>query len=302
MSDSKKIPSPAGVTLAPPPSLEEKHLRIHGTNSADFGPLEAFVPHAAEYQCPDPHAPALVLVPGLGMDGLGFLRQLSLGPHAHLHFFQMPNNPIAGEAGLLAFGRYVEEYILAHKLEQHPGGVILGGCSMGGAISLAIALRGRVKLRGLVLLGTFGSCQHLPRWQRIAAPLAWIMPLRIGRKVFWHITSRSRMFGQISPDEASWLVSCKIERSQRYFAHAVKHLTTQEQIAAAKSLSLPTLVLHGTDDRVLPHAAGVELAEAIPGAHFVTVKDAGHAVFFTDHETTNQAIAAFIQKLPKPSV
>jgi len=79
--------------LAPLPSLEETHLRLHAGQSPEFGSLEAFVPGAAPYQCADPNLPALVLVPGLGMDGLGFLRQLALGPHAHLHFFRPPTTP-----------------------------------------------------------------------------------------------------------------------------------------------------------------------------------------------------------------
>ena len=287
--------------LAPAPSLEEKHLRLEGVDTNAFGRLESLVPDSAPYRCDDPNAPALVLVPGLGMDGLGFLRQLPLGPHAHLHFFQTPNEPITDEKGLYQFGRYVEEYILARKLDQRPGGVILGGCSMGGAISLAVALRGRVKLRGLVLLGTFGSCRHLPKWQRVAAPLAWWVPLKTGRKFFWHVVARSKFFGAISRDEASWLISCKIERNQKYFAHAVMALTTQEQVQASRGIDIPTLVVHGTEDYVLPHAAGVELAQNIPGAHFVTVDKSGHAVFFTDHEITNREIVGLIQRVKRSS-
>jgi len=154
----------------------------------------------------------------------------------------------------MGFGRYVEEYILHHKLDQHPGGVVLGGCSMGGAISLAVALRGRIKLRGLVLIGTFGSCRHLPRWQRVCAPLRGSFRCAWAARVL-ACGARSRLFGHITPPEADWLISCRIDRTQRYFASAVKALTTQEQIAAAKELRVPTLVLHGTRDRVLPHAA-----------------------------------------------
>ena len=285
------------VPLAPLPTLEERHLTPRVFESAEFGKLEAFVPTHSDYHCQDPVAPALVLIPGLGMDAIGFLRQLSLAPYAHIHLFQTPNNPVTSEPGMMGFGRYVEEYILSHKLDQHPGGVVLGGCSMGGAISLAVALRGRVKLRGLVLIGTFGSCQHLAKWKRVCAPLAWLIPMRAGRRVFWYVVSRSKLFGNIQPAEADWLISCKLPRTQRYFAAAVKALTTQEQIAAARSLNIPTLVLHGTDDRVLPYVAGQELAQNIPGAQLVTLEDAGHALFFTHHQRTNAAIAAFLKTL-----
>jgi pimeloyl-ACP methyl ester carboxylesterase len=287
-----------GVQLPPPPSLEESHLRTAAVNVPPWGALEAFVPAHAPYVCDDPNAPALVLVPGLGMDGLGFLRQLPLGAFAHLHFVQVPNDPAIGECGLHCFARYVEDYIIAQKLDQHRGGVVLGGASMGGAMSLAIATRGRVKLRGLLLIGTFGSCQHLPRWQRAAAPLAHIIPFGMLRKLGWIVLGRTRLFGRLKTSESRWLISCRLPRNRKYFGHAVAALTRQEQISDAARLALPTLVLHGTRDNVLPFAAGEELARTIPNARFHVVKDSGHALFFTDHEEVNTAIARFLLDLP----
>lgn len=39
---------------------------------------------------------------------------------------------------------------------------------------------------------------------------------------------------------------------------------------------LPTLVLHGTADPLFPSAHGRTLAEAIPGARLIELKDVGH--------------------------
>jgi pimeloyl-ACP methyl ester carboxylesterase len=56
--------------------------------------------------------------------------------------------------------------------------------------------------------------------------------------------------------------------------------------------------MHGTDDHVLPHAAGQELAETIPGAKLVTLEGASHALFFLNHEAVNAAVAEFLRGLP----
>jgi pimeloyl-ACP methyl ester carboxylesterase len=295
-SQPNGTPRTPGVKLASPPTLDEAHFRTRKVRTEN-GIVEALLPVTAEFRCKREKAPSLVLIPGLGMDALGFVRQLQLGPHAHLHFVQTPNEPARGEEGLHVYARYVEDYILERKLDRRRGGLILGGCSMGGALSIAIALRGRVKLRGLVLIGTFGSSKHLPAWQRFCAPLAWVLPMGLARQAAWQMVARSRMFGTVTPLEASWLVSNKARRNQRYFGTAVKVLTQMDQIEAARKLKLPTIVLHGTRDIVLPHAAGVELAETIPGARLVTIHDSGHALFFTDYEQVNSAIAEFITGL-----
>lgn len=289
------------VTLPPVPLLDHKELQIRAVHAEGHGPLHALIPQNGVYVPKDPHAPALVMVPGLGMDGLGFIRQLPLGAVSELHLFQTPNEPVSGEEGLGQFASHVEAYIKAARLEQRPGGVILSGCSMGGAVSLCTAIRGRVKLRGLILLGTFGNCAHLHWWQRLFAPAIRIQPLGLGRKVARHVIARTHYFGKIKSDEADWLVDSKLERTRDYFTRAVMALTRQNQIEAAKKLNIPTLIAHGGKDYVLPYAAGKELHAAIPNSRLVTLEESGHALFFTDHDVVNTAMAEFIVSLSAQS-
>ena len=43
-----------------------------------------------------------------------------------------------------------------------------------------------------------------------------------------------------------------------------------------KSVSVPTLVVHGTEDVLVPFACGEDTARRIPKARFVPVKGMGH--------------------------
>ena len=43
-------------------------------------------------------------------------------------------------------------------------------------------------------------------------------------------------------------------------------------------VSIPTLVIHGTEDPILPYAHGVALAETIPDAELLTLEKAGHEI------------------------
>ena len=57
-------------------------------------------------------------------------------------------------------------------------------------------------------------------------------------------------------------------------AAAVAIATSRKQLL--RKINLPTLVIHGTEDPLLPHDHGVALAEAIPGARFESIKGMGH--------------------------
>ena len=45
---------------------------------------------------------------------------------------------------------------------------------------------------------------------------------------------------------------------------------------ALKAVSVPTLVIHGADDPLLPLEHGKDTADAIPGARLLVIKDLGH--------------------------
>jgi pimeloyl-ACP methyl ester carboxylesterase len=45
-----------------------------------------------------------------------------------------------------------------------------------------------------------------------------------------------------------------------------------------RTVSVPTLVVHGTDDSLIPPEAGRQTAELIPGAKFRLVEGMGHDI------------------------
>jgi len=291
--DSTQTPT---FTLPSVPPLDRALIRTEAVTTPGGNVLEALVPVQPAYRCYDPYAPVLLLLPGMGLDGTGLIRQLQLGGMAHVYLFQMPNYPARDEAGLAQYARHVEDYILQKKLDQRPGGLILGGNSMGGAISLLIANRGNAKLRGLALVGTFGHAKHLPVYQRLAAPLAWVLPMNFGHVVVCRTAGVLRLFKQ-SPQEWKWIAHPGIWRTNGFYGRAVKSLTTLDLLDGARKLDVPTVVIHGKRDGVLRHAAGVELSEIIPNAKLVSLDDAGHNLFFTHANAVNHALAGFIASL-----
>lgn len=59
-------------------------------------------------------------------------------------------------------------------------------------------------------------------------------------------------------------------------------------------LRVPTLVLHGTDDRVVPAANAQRLAAAVPGALLQLIPGTGHVFFQEQPEAFNAAVERFL--------
>jgi pimeloyl-ACP methyl ester carboxylesterase len=53
-------------------------------------------------------------------------------------------------------------------------------------------------------------------------------------------------------------------------------MTQPDRRKALASVTVPTLVIHGTDDPVVPVEAGRDTAGAIPGARLMLIEGMGH--------------------------
>jgi pimeloyl-ACP methyl ester carboxylesterase/predicted glycosyltransferase len=67
------------------------------------------------------------------------------------------------------------------------------------------------------------------------------------------------------------------------------------------NIAVPTLVLHGTRDRIVPYKIGKEIAETIPGARFVTFEGGGHALPGREAAKVNRLIRDFVLARPVDS-
>ena len=64
--------------------------------------------------------------------------------------------------------------------------------------------------------------------------------------------------------------------------------------AQLAEIRVPTLVIHGDQDSVVPLSTGRMLAERIPGARLEVIKDAGHASNQEQPEAFNTAVREFL--------
>lgn len=65
-----------------------------------------------------------------------------------------------------------------------------------------------------------------------------------------------------------------------------------------RTITVPTLILHGEEDQIVPQEEARRMAQLIPQAQFIRIPQAGHLPNLEQPEAFNRALQDFIQSLP----
>lgn len=184
----------------------------------------------------------------------------------------------------------------------------IAGASLGGAIAqlLAVHYPGRVRTLTAIMTSPMGY-QAGPAWARAMAgqpPEPGDLPApapeflrhvaamassppatpqeRVNADVeTWHILNGATL--PFDADAARRHVEASVARARDFQAASHHDLAgrqmTPERQAPLSRITAPTLVIHGTDDPLLPPANGHALAALIPAARFEAVPGMGHGFF-----------------------
>ncbi len=178
------------------------------------------------------------------------------------------------------------------------------GASMGGMIAQLVALEHRAKVRSLTIVFSTPGDQDLPRSSR-AAHLALTKPPpgNDRESVIQHILASRAAYGSkgFAQDEVRIAAHAGRCYDRMYYPEgALRHwsaiLATPPRGERLRGLDLPTLVLHGTDDTLLPPAHGRRIAERIPGAIFHEIAGWGHDMPLGVIPELHELIVPFIKK------
>jgi pimeloyl-ACP methyl ester carboxylesterase len=158
------------------------------------------------------------------------------------------------------------------------------GASMGGMVAQRVAALAPRRVKSLTLLMTTTGARHLPRaTPRVQRALLQRPPRGDPAALVEHFV---RLYGLIgSPayrstdDEVRALMRDAVARAWRPAATArqlVAIAADGDRTPLVNRLALPTHVLHGLADPLVPAPAGRQLAASIPGATLDLVEGMGH--------------------------
>lgn len=181
----------------------------------------------------------------------------------------------------------------------------ISGCSMGGMIAQLVALNHPAKARSLISIFSTTSDPSLPpATPEAMAALTTPAPGNDRATVIAHSLKGRRAYASTAwPfDEARLgdLVGRTYDRSfypegsARHYAAIMASAPRTERL---KSLALPSLVMHGTADTLIPVAAGRHTAQCIPGSQYKEIEGWGHDLPLGVIPEVVGTIAAFVKQV-----
>jgi pimeloyl-ACP methyl ester carboxylesterase len=181
----------------------------------------------------------------------------------------------------------------------HLPDAVLIGHSMGGAIAAEVAIAHPERVRGLVLIGSAGLGAREPLLFRVGR---W--PL-VGPALF---AFRSRGFTErflkatyadprkVSDADVDQYYAPVAEPGYGRALRAVLRRFRFDGLAGRLDrITVPTLVLWGEADRLIPITLGRALAAGIPRAAFLSVPGAGHSVQEEAPDEVNRLVIRFLK-------
>lgn len=202
---------------------------------------------------------------------------------------------------------------LVGKLADHAGVTrfVLAGNSMGGAVSLVFAMKHPERLDGLVLVDAAGWPGEAGEKRGGPPGMFALFNNPIGRGIIKWFDPRMFATGGLKSaylDET--LVTKELVDRYGELALAPGHrdiLLTQNSrsellssAAAFATIAVPTLVMSGEQDKLIPVDDSRAIAAAIPSAKLITYSDGGHVPMEQLPDQSGRDLRAFLEALPAP--
>lgn len=185
---------------------------------------------------------------------------------------------------------------------------VLAGNSMGGGVALEYALAHPERLAGLVLVDASGA----PQLEEASGNIGFTLARTPGvSRLMAQVTPRSLVESSLdqSVSNKAVLTDAAVDRYWELLRYPGNREATIRRFGQAYrpfdeaqlgTLAVPTLVMWGEEDRLIPLSSGRWLAERIPGATLVTYTGIGHLPMEESPRESAADLVRWLSALPSP--
>lgn len=230
------------------------------------------------FDSPNPENPTFVFIHGLIFDGRNFLDFKPLAKHFNLIAYDLPNKSSFYRGNTDDFADLLVDFLQTLSIES----IYLGGVSLGGQIAAIYAAEPRaVPLRGLTLISTAVAENEkaLKKAKRLARTTARITD----REEAETLCLVTKLVNRKKDKSGGTLNALNhfVLRDVDFYNQVLDISLNMKHPVDLKSIDVPTLIIHGDKDSVVPIEAAKKTAALIPDATFVTVPEGEHAVAYS---------------------
>ena len=172
------------------------------------------------------------------------------------------------------------------------------GVSLGGAIALQLALDHPGRVRSLTLGCTAASAEGASRGALLTRVRS-LLPAAALNRMAWKL-----LYGPDTPARRRAEDQQIVRRTRcsgRGRRGQLTGLASFDVTGQLEQIRIPTLVMHGARDRIVPAANAKQLAGSIAGAQLVIFPDAGHAYITDVAHAANQEVLHFLAGISGPA-
>lgn len=196
-----------------------------------------------------------------------------------------------------AYARFVLDLLDALKLQR----VVIGGNSLGGEVAWRTAFLAPQRVAQLILVDASG-----PAFTPISIPLGFrIARIPVLNRISEYLLPRplvaqglADVYGdpsKVTPDLVDRYYELTLrEGNRRALALRVQHLVAGAQSERIATLKLPTLILWGSLDKLIPPAIAREFQQQIAGSQLVMLEGLGHVPHEEDPARSVQPVLGFL--------
>jgi len=237
------------------------------------------------------HQPPIVILHGWGLSGKTFIPLTEELKKCGYRVWT-PDLPGFGESGmperpltLTDYAHFLDEYLKKNRI-KHP---ILIGQSFGGRVSLKYNQLHPKSVRALILSGTPGFTP-IPKKKL----LLFIALAKIGKLLF-SIPPLS-LFQDAVRRWYYYAVGAKeFFRAEGAMRETFKRIVQEDLVASMEVVDIPTLLLWGEYDIIVPVSIAERMHQVIAGSELIVIPEADHGVPFKQPEVFASYVKRFLK-------